>query len=777
MKKMYAILSFILISTICLYSFYGTQPRYEEGRLQPATEFSVDRAMVPLREIGKNPHYLGSQAHVEVRDFLIWELRKLGLEPHIQEGFSYNPLAKTLNKPTNIVAKIAGNEEGKALALLSHYDSAAIYSHGVSDDGVGVVTILESLRAFLASGKTPKNDIIILFTDAEEIGLDGAKLFVEEHPWAKNIGLVLNFEARGTSGPSTMILETNHGNAELIKNFKAANTPFPIVSSLMYSVYKLLPNDTDSTIFRELADIDSFFFAFIDDHFNYHTINDNLHHLNKNSLEHQGSYLLPLLYHFSDVDLNSLRSDKEYVYTNFPLIKILYYPFSWILPMLLVSIGGFITLLLYGLKKKKIEVKALSKGLLIFIACILLSGAVGFFGWKLLLYFYPHYQEIQQGFTYNGHLYIAVFISISISISFGLYHQFTDTTQKNSLVVAPLFVWILLNSILFFILKGAAFFIIPLFSGLLTFYLLLRQNQPNLVVLSILSFPSLYILTPLLQYFPVGLGLKMLMLSSIFTVLLFGLLLPVFLFYSAKRFLSFSFLLLSLSFLIVAHFQNSFSSKRPKPNSLVYYADADIEKAYWMTYDSILDDWTRMFLGDSPKLAQNIQAKRSYNKYGKGYTYAQPTEWKNIQGFEVRIEKDSLINNQREMIFTIIPSRDVHRIELYNSTDLNFYELAFNGKKASFSESSSTYRGTENSALINYHIIPGDSLEVSCTLPKNSPLQIEVLEYSYNLLDHPDFKIPNRPDYTIPKPFLITDAIAVKRTLTLTKITSQQKNE
>jgi hypothetical protein len=37
---------------------------------------------------------------------------------------------------------------------------------------------------------------------------------------------VLNFEARGTSGPSYMLMETNGGNGGLVKEFAAANTTF-----------------------------------------------------------------------------------------------------------------------------------------------------------------------------------------------------------------------------------------------------------------------------------------------------------------------------------------------------------------------------------------------------------------------------------------------------------------------------------------------------------------------------------------------------------------------
>src|SRR5690606_10747281 len=148
------------------------------------------------------------------------------------------------------------------------------------------------IRAFLERNISHENDIIILFTDAEEIGLLGAELFVKEHPWAEKVGLVLNFEARGSGGPSNMILETNGGNGKMIKAFMEANPDFPVATSLMYSVYKILPNDTDSTVFREEMDIPGFFFAFIDDHFDYHTALDTAENLDKKSLAHQGSYLM-----------------------------------------------------------------------------------------------------------------------------------------------------------------------------------------------------------------------------------------------------------------------------------------------------------------------------------------------------------------------------------------------------------------------------------------------------------------------------------------------------
>jgi hypothetical protein len=40
-----------------------------------------------------------------------------------------------------------------------------------------------------------------------------------------------------------------------------------------------------------------------------------------------------------------------------------------------------------------------------------------------------------------------------------------------------------------------------------------------------------------------------------------------------------------------------------------------------------------------------------------------------------------------------------------------------------------------------------------------------VLEYSYDLLNHPQFTINKRADYMMPKPFIVTDAVIVKKEL------------
>ena len=766
MKSLQSLASFFLIVGLVYYSFFSLMPQKGSPSSVEETKFSTERALIPLKEITKAPHYIGTKEHARVRNYLIGQLEELGLETQVQEGFVINPKWKSLDKPKNIIAQIKGSENGKSLLLLSHYDSALTPSYGASDAGSGVVTILETLRAYKASGKKPKNDIIVLFTDAEEVGLDGARLFVNNHPWAKNVGIALNFEARGSGGPSNMIVETNGGNKNLIKAFMEADVKFPVASSLMYSIYKMLPNDTDSTVLREGADIDGFFFAFIDDHYDYHTANDTYDNLDVNTLQHQGEYLLPLVHYFGDSDLNQLKSLDDHVYINLPFFKIVSYPFTWVFPMLLVAIVLFIGLIIYGLRKRVLTGNGVVRGFIPFTLAMIFCGILGFYGWKLILLMYPQYQEIQQGFTYNGHTYISFFVLLSLGVLFGIYYKFSKKINVANLLIAPLIFWILINIGVAIYLKGAAFFIIPVFLGLLSLWILIRKDRPNLILLTIIGSIAIFIFAPLVQFFPVGLGLKMLVGSCLFTALLFGILLPVIGFYKLKKVLAMVFVIVASLFFIKAHLSSNFSPNRQKPNSLVYYHDADNNKNYWATYDQELDDWTKEYLGDSPEPASSYISYASGSKYAKGYQFANVAPNKNIPIFKTVLHKDTVINQYKEVSFTIFPQRAVNQISLYTAEEVNFKSLSFNGQFFPLHNNlTNAAQKIKSKELVRYYVSDKDSLVVSYEVSKNQKVSFTVLEYSYDLLNHPQFTINKRADYMMPKPFIVTDAVIVKKEL------------
>src|SRR5262249_11295490 len=166
----------------------------------------------------------------------------------------------------NILARIHGTSNTKSVLLVAHYDSAPT-SYGASDDGSGVATLLETARA-LKTISPLKSDIVLLFTDAEEVGLLGARAFVEDKEAIKEIGVVLNFEARGNSGASIMF-ETSDSNSQIIDAFANAN-PRSVTTSFSNEIYKRLPNDTDFSIFKK-AGLEGLNFAYIKGLAYYHT--------------------------------------------------------------------------------------------------------------------------------------------------------------------------------------------------------------------------------------------------------------------------------------------------------------------------------------------------------------------------------------------------------------------------------------------------------------------------------------------------------------------------
>ena len=756
----------LLIAAV-VWSFQVLLPSDISDIDTPDEAFSTQRALVHLKELSKSPHYLGNHAHTQVRNYLVSELKKLGLKPQIQQGFSLSKWGN-LSKPKNIVARIPGTDNSKALLLLSHYDSNPHSSFGASDAGSGVVTILEGIRAFLAKGKPHKNDVIILFTDAEELGLNGADIFVNQHPWAKDVGLVLNFEARGSGGPSYMLVETNQGNANLIKGFVKANPEFPVANSLAYSIYKMLPNDTDLTRFREDQDIDGFNFAFIDDHFDYHTALDTYNRLDRPSLEHQGSYLMPLLSYFSNADLTQIKSHNDNIYFTVPGFKTVIYPFKWIFPVLGLAIFLFVLLIVYGAKKGVLTTTAALKGVYAFLLAMLGTAAAGFLLWKSILALFPQYNEMLHGFTYNGHSYILAFACLSLAICFYVYHKFHNTNNTASLLLAPIFFWLLLCTFAGVALKGASFFIIPVYFALLSLFVLIRQKKPNLMLLALLAIPTLVIMAPFVNMFPIGLGLKILFVSCVFVSLSFGFLMPVFGFFKHKKRYAIVFTGLGLWFLIAAFSSSSFSEDRPKPNSLVYLLDADKATANWATYDHILDPWSKSKLGETPKLATTLKSYTAASKYATAFSYVQPAQVKPLAAPTIAISTDTIIDQKRTVEICVTSHRKAERFEVFADTSLVFNKAMINGVNAHTAPSSNTVFGNRSSKrLFSYYITENLPLDLVLTFPANQETTLEFFEATFNLLEHPAFNIKPREANMIPKPFVLNDAVIVKKSITI----------
>ncbi len=762
LKKSTNYINLISIFLLAYLAFVPTKPNNIKIDDIVEKNFYIANAYGHVEAMSKSPHYAGTNDHRTVKAYIIKQLQRLGLQVKVQKTNVSNKY-HTYTEVENIIAKIEGTDKtGKSLLLMSHYDSVPFASLGASDAASGVATILEGVRAYLRQNIKPKNDIIILITDAEELGLLGAAAFANKHPWADNVGAVLNFEARGSSGSSYLLMETNHGNHNLLKTFNEANLKFPTSNSLAYSIYKLLPNDTDLTVFRQDKDTVGFNFAFIDNHFNYHTVLDSAQNLSLDSLAHQAHYLMPMLNKLSQMDLNNLKSDQDDVYFQIPFWKTVSYPYDWTLFISIANLLLFILIIAIGLKNKTLNLKAMFSASLPLFKSLIVTALISFTILKFLYWLHPHYAEILQGFTYNGYHYIAFFALLAISINFFFYRKVTETQSASNIMVIPLLIWILINLIIALSLPGAHFFI--LISLLATIALavnvLLKKPQPSLTLL--LLAPVILIFSPFIVLLPVAMGLMILPFSGLLLVLIFSTFITSIQISQQYPINKWLFLAPLIGLYIFAETQASFNQQRPLPDSLYYYQDQDSGSAYMFTYDINTDKWNKDFFDERLDSKQLSEFKSKHWRWAK---IASETENKNIPVAQIVSINDRKYSDRRIYQIKITAQRKVNRLILNTNAELNIFKLAVN-KEIIFDEKQPKSIKADLS-LVRISAAANDQFIVDIEIDPQQSLDLSLIEMSADLLSSRDFNIPARPKEFIPKPFVNSDSIITRQRIIL----------
>jgi hypothetical protein len=333
----------LALAGLTALSIASVSPPAVVGADAPADQFSADRAYQHVEQVGAQVHVAGSAAAGDVSDYIAAELTAIGLEPEFQDAVGYGDELSGpfgMARVRNVVAVLPGTASTGRVFLFAHYDSVQV-SYGGNDDGAGVATLLETARAVMA-GPPPVNDLVFVFTDAEEACLCGAEAFVSQSPLAAQGGVALNFESRGSTGPAVMF-ETNRGNADVVGVYGTA-VPYPVATSFAVEVYRILPNNTDFTPFLQSGRFTGLNTAYIDGSPVYHTPQDKPSTMNVASLQHHGSNALALARAFGAADIATLAVPTSGDSTYFPALGALVrYPgwLNWPLAVLaLVAVGG-----------------------------------------------------------------------------------------------------------------------------------------------------------------------------------------------------------------------------------------------------------------------------------------------------------------------------------------------------------------------------------------------------------------------------------------------------
>lgn len=237
--------------------------------------------------IGSRP--AGSPANEKARAYLIETLQLYGFDVRVQEADAVWPEAGVTARVANIIAVRRGADID-AVGLIAHYDSVR-NGPGAGDDGMGTAVVLEAARV-LAARPSPRYSLMVVLTDAEELGMMGARALIDDPEIRARLKTYINVESVGTGEP-VVLFETGPGTSPALRAW--AHGSRPRGGSYMQSIYDVLPNDTDFTVLRRLPGSSGINLAAAGDSYAYHTDRDRPDRLATGALAHAGTVVLDVV--------------------------------------------------------------------------------------------------------------------------------------------------------------------------------------------------------------------------------------------------------------------------------------------------------------------------------------------------------------------------------------------------------------------------------------------------------------------------------------------------
>jgi len=657
------VLTAILAVILAVYLMISVPPSPRPADA-PISEFSAERAFSHLTDLLKEnvPHPSGSLANAVIRDRIITKMKSWGYETEIQSSFSCGQRETGCARIENIVAVKKGTTDNPAVMLTAHYDSAPATA-AAADDGAGIAAMLEIASNFASMPKT-KNDIVFLFADGEESGLIGAAEFVRAHPLKDRIGSVVNMEARGVTGASIMF-ETGPNNSGLMDMFQQ-KIERPTANSLSYEFYKRMPNDTDYTVYKRHG-ITGFNFAFSGGVMLYHSVLDDLHHLDKASLQHHGDNTFALVQALADNHVDILQADGDSVYFDLFSLVLVKWAVNWNFGL----IAFCFTIVVYSViicgQHSKLDSYFYSiAGLAVLLVSMIVFGAV-------LAYPLAHWNDIhglEHPYPWPGR--IALFAASGLSILL-VAKWLSERVRQESIANSGALVSVIFSLLNAAFIPGASYvFLVPLLvfsiATVLIFFakryvktVSARYEIATFLATLASAYIAFYHFVMLDAVFNFQLSyLKVLPLFvlAIWVLPLLSEHISIF-----KKSFNRAATICLASVLVacgVSFLVPGFTDTRPRPMNLVYMEKYGVDEAHWLMDTSYSSDPDFEYLQKTgfPNEREDIQKYYVYPTR----SYVKPAVKQNLNAPELDVLSVTKVNGQKKLRVRVTSNRDAFKL-------------------------------------------------------------------------------------------------------------------
>ncbi|MFR9776527.1 M28 family peptidase [Micromonospora sp. MS34] len=717
----------------------------------PADQFSAARAYENVQVIAARPHVAGSAANDQVREHLVGVLRGLGLETEVQDTvapeagqLSGTAGGATLARVRNVVARLPGTDSTGRVFLVAHYDSVQS-GPGGNDDAAGTSSILEVARA-LTAGPRPRNDVVFVLTDAEEACLCGASGFAADHPLARDGGVVLNLEARGSTGPVIMF-ETSRNNAKLVDVFGRA-APHPVGTSFAVEIYRALPNDTDFTAFLDhgFVGLNS---AYIDGGAVYHSPLDTPAAMDRGSLQMHGDNALGLAREFGRTDLRDLRSGHDDTYFPVPggLVR---YPGWLALPLALLALVAVGALGWLLVRRGRATAWTLVGGVGLTLVPVVVAPLGAWLLWTTITTIRPRYAELLD--PYRPVWYRLAVVALAAAVLFAWYVLTRRRFGPAALAFGGL-AWLALFGVLLAaaVPGGAYLTTLPALAGAAAGLAALttRQDGPwPVVAVTLAGAVAVVILLPTVVLLFPALGMAMGAVAALFAVLLGLAALPVVdLLHPqaggqrglgalrARRLGAVPAVAAALAAVVLAGVGlavDRFDAAHPVPTHLMYALDADTGEARWLSHEGDPQPWTDGYVNGT------VDVSDEFPGLGDGELRAGPAPAANLPAPKVELLSDTeAADGDRRIRVRIVPQRPVRLLSLH----LNGDALGSGGLSAATVAGRSVDVADLRSLGFVFHAPPPEGVEVDLTFDASgNKLRLRAMDASDGLDQLPGFR-------------------------------------
>lgn len=563
-----------------------------------ADSFSAIRAMRHIERIAAKPRPSGSEAHAEARQWIVGALGELGLEAQVTRRDATIARSRLVVAASvqNIVARMPGRDAGPAVLLMAHYDTRP-QTPGAGDDAIGVAALLETARALRARPVLGR-DVIFLVTDGEESGLLGARAFLEHHPWRKDIGVVVNVEARGQRGPAILFEIVGNSESALVAAARRADLG-TVASSLTSTVYRTLPNDTDLTPFGK-AGIAGVNLAIIGGMTAYHTPLDTVDALDRRSVQDLGAALLGMTVELGEnpIDGASRSPPGSTVYFDLLGGPLLAYP--RVLALVFAALAVVLWLLAWRSVRSPATPGILATLIRIVPSLLIVVPVVFYVAWSILRRLVPDLARAPYALPYDQDAVLIGFVLLATGAAGLLLARLRGSAAPAMILVAALLPWALLAIALAVVLPGTSYLAAwPLIGASVGLLIASRRGassssgQRISIVVGIL--PAMLVLVPVGKLLADALTINAILVIGVVAALIGLFAAP---FVASLGRLSWVLVVAGSVLLAWLAMQDRPSAERPTTASLMFRQDVDTGKAEWLAFGPSLETWRAALMGD-----------------------------------------------------------------------------------------------------------------------------------------------------------------------------------